>query len=164
MRLKSKIWLGIDPGIARTGYAILKESNKQSLEPIDYGCLTTPKAHSIHKRLFDLYSGLKKIIQNFKPTHLAIEKLFFSKNVKTALTVGQARGVILLAAEEAGLKISEFTPYEIKQAICGYGHADKKQIQHMVTKLLNLKSVPRPDDTADALAIAMCGSQTKIYS
>lgn len=149
------IILGIDPGIAILGYGIIKyEGNKFS--PIKYNAIITEAKSSMPERLCILHRGISAIIDEYKPDAFAIEELFFNKNVKTALTVGHARGVALLAAYEAGLNIFEYTPLQVKQAIVGYGRAEKVQVQQMVKILLNLDSVPKPDDVADALAIAIC--------
>lgn len=163
IRKKSKIILGIDPGLANTGYGIICQ-NGNHINFIDGGIIKTENNQPIEKRLGKINKELKKIIKKFQPEILASEKLFFCKNVKTALKVGQAQGVILLTAEEMRLKISEFTPLQIKQAITGYGKATKSQIQQMVKMLLNLKEIPKPDDAADALAIAICCAQTKNFN
>lgn len=149
------IILGIDPGIAILGYGVIKyEGNKFSC--IRYGAVTTSPESSMPERLSLLYRGINNLIEEFKPDAFAAEELFFNKNVKTALTVGHARGVALLSAYEAGLNIYEYTPLQVKQAIVGYGRAEKIQVQQMVRVLLNLPGIPKPDDAADALAIAIC--------
>lgn len=149
------IILGVDPGIAIMGYGLINyEGNRLSV--IDYGAVTTEPKSSMPERLSIIYRGLKDIINKYNPEAFSVEELFFNKNVKTALTVGHARGVILLAAYEAGLNIYEYTPLQVKQAIVGYGRAEKIQIQQMVKIILNLSSIPKPDDAADALAIAIC--------
>jgi crossover junction endodeoxyribonuclease RuvC len=160
---KSQIILGIDPGFATTGYGlIVKDSGKIKL--IDFGCIITPAKDDFIVRLKKIHEDLTKIIKKFRPEIMAVEELFFCKNVKTALDVGQARGVIILAAIENQLPLYEFTPLQVKQAITGYGRADKKQIQKMVKIILNLKEIPQPDDAADALAIAICGANSqKLY-
>ncbi len=147
--------LGIDPGTATTGYGLVRENRDGSLTTIAHGVILTSKELSQPERLDLLYQQLNKIIVEFKPEICAVEKLFFQKNVKTAIDVGQARGVILLCLAQAGLSIGEYTPNEIKQAVAGYGSADKKQMQEMVRVLLNLESIPKPDDAADALAVAI---------
>ncbi|HBM81273.1 MAG: crossover junction endodeoxyribonuclease RuvC [Clostridiales bacterium] len=149
------IILGIDPGIAILGYGVIKYE-KDKLYMINYGALITKPSSTMPERLSILYRGLKDIINKYKPDDLAVEELFFNKNVKTALTVGHARGVSLLCAYEAGLNIFEYTPLQVKQSIVGYGRADKMQIQQMVKAILGLKTIPKPDDAADALAIAIC--------
>lgn len=149
------IILGIDPGIAILGYGIVKyEGNK--FTPINYGAITTDANTPMPERLGILHRGLGKLIEAYKPDAFAVEELFFNKNVKTALTIGHARGVILLTAHQYGLNIFEYTPLQVKQAVVGYGRAQKQQIQQMVKILLNLDDIPKPDDAADALAIAIC--------
>jgi crossover junction endodeoxyribonuclease RuvC len=149
------IILGVDPGTAITGYGVL-QSNGEDLETIAYGAITTPSDWLMPRRLLHVYQELTALIAKHRPTDAVIEKLFFSKNVRTALSVGQARGVALLAASQAGLVIHEYTPLQIKQAVVGYGRAEKQQIQQMVRMLLRLDSIPQPDDAADALAVAIC--------
>ncbi|MFC1766963.1 crossover junction endodeoxyribonuclease RuvC [Candidatus Margulisiibacteriota bacterium] len=154
--------LGIDPGTAITGYGILDDRNG-TVKVIDYGCVKTSSKESPSKRLSKIYADVKKLISKHKPKYVAIEKLFFNSNVKTAMAVGQARGVMILAASEAGLSISEYTPLEVKMALTGYGRADKTQMQKMVKTLLRLDEIPRPDDAADALAIALCHVNSKSF-
>ncbi len=154
------IILGIDPGLATMGYGVI-EANKGSYSVIDYGVVTTPKDCTLPQRLQQLEDGVKELIDTFKPDNISIEELFFSKNVTTGIPVAEARGVILLTAVKGmGGEVYEYTPNQIKQAVTGYGGADKIQMQHMVQALLRLKSVPRPDDAADALAVAICHAQT----
>lgn len=149
------IILGVDPGIAILGYGVVKyESNK--FTPLDFGAITTEPNLSTPQRLSILYEGLQRLIKLYNPDAFAVEELFFNKNVKTALIVGHARGVALLAAEQNGLNIFEYTPLQVKQAVVGYGRAEKAQIQQMVKIILNLNSIPKPDDVADALAVAIC--------
>ena len=148
--------LGIDPGTATTGYALLKKISGGSFKIIDFGVITTQKGDSDARRLAVLKSDLDKIIKKHKPDRAGVEKLYFENNAKTAMTVSQARGVVLLALEQAGIAIREFTPLQVKSTICGYGKADKKQVQYMVQKTFALKKIPKPDDAADALAIALC--------
>jgi crossover junction endodeoxyribonuclease RuvC len=150
------IVLGIDPGTATTGYGLLREHKDGSLRVIDYGVILTPADDPMPERLLTLNRKLKETILLHRPISGAVEKLFFQKNVRTALSVGQARGVVLLTMAEAGMSISEYTPLEVKQAVVGYGGADKNQVQQMVRALLGLKEIPQPDDAADALAIAIC--------
>jgi crossover junction endodeoxyribonuclease RuvC len=159
----SQLILGIDPGLATTGYGlVLKERNK--LAHIAFGCILTPAKQNFIERLETIHNELEKIIKKYQPQAVAVEALFFCKNVKTALDVSQARGVILLTAIENKLPLYEFTPLEIKQAVTGYGRAEKKQIQKMVKIILDLKEIPEPDDAADALAIAICGANSqKLY-
>lgn len=149
------IILGVDPGIATLGYGIIKYEGNKFLT-IDYGAVLTSSKSSMPERLAVLHRSLTDLINKYRPDVFSVEELFFNKNVKTALTVGHARGIALLAAYENQLDIYEYTPLQVKQAIVGYGRAEKQQIQQMVKVLLNLKSVPKPDDVADALAIAIC--------
>lgn len=146
--------IGVDPGLGRTGWAILNEdSGKVSVAA--YGCIETEKNSNEVKRLSIVNSSLDKIIKEQQPDVMAIEKLFFSKNVKTALSVGQSRGVALLAASENGLVVEEYTPLQVKIAVTGYGQADKRQVGQMIKSILKLETLPKPDDAADALAIAL---------
>lgn len=149
------IVMGIDPGTATTGYAFVEESGR-NLRALDYGAIVTEAGTDPSRRLQAIYHGLSERIARFRPQQAAVEELFFCRNVTTAIAVGQARGVILLAAVEAGLVVAEYTPLQVKQAVVGYGRADKEQVQFMVKRLLNLAEVPRPDDVADALAVAVC--------
>jgi crossover junction endodeoxyribonuclease RuvC len=148
--------LGIDPGLATTGYGIIHSSGQNEYHCLDYGVITTAGGLPDADRLGILFSALTKLIQAHQPDSSAVEKLFFQKNVKTALAVGQARGVALLTLAQAGLPIAEYTPNEVKQTVCGYGNADKSQVQRMVQTLLTLSDLPKPDDAADALAVAIC--------
>ncbi len=148
--------IGLDPGTAITGYGIVRDDEEGGLLAVDYGVIETPSNLPMPERLLKLYQGLSEIIDLHRPENSAVEKLFFQKNVKTAISVGQARGVALLALAEKQLPISEYAPMEVKQAVAGYGGADKKQVQLMVKALLNLETLPRPDDAADALAVAIC--------
>ena len=147
--------LGIDPGTAKIGLGLIEYKNKKTWVKC-YDFLTTNAADTTAARLNDLYKQLLKFIKEHQPDIIAVEELFFFKNLKTAIKVSQARGVILLAAAQQGLKIYEYTPLQVKQALTGYGRAEKKQMQQMVKVVLNLKEVPRPDDAADALAVAVC--------
>jgi crossover junction endodeoxyribonuclease RuvC len=146
--------LGIDPGIGRTGWGIV-DVHGPKFTAIDYGCIETPKEHSIGERLEALYAKVISIIEECKPEALGIEELFFNTNVSTALIVGQARGVVFLAATQHKLPIGVYTPLQVKMAVTGYGRAEKNQVGQMVKTLLHLSSIPKPDDTADALAIAL---------
>lgn len=149
------IIMGIDPGFAITGYGVVKyEGNKFSV--VDYGAITTVATMKLSQRLLVLYNDLERLIDKYKPEALSIEELFFNKNIKTALNVGHGRGVAVLAAAKAGVDIYEYTPLQVKQAVVGYGRAEKSQIQQMVKAILNLSAIPKPDDVADALAIAIC--------
>lgn len=156
-----KIILGIDPGIADTGYGLVKEDSGR-LTCLAYGSIKTSAALSLVCRLEILYAELNKIIKRYKPQLASVEQLFFNKNVRTALIVGQARGVALLALQQNGLPIIEFTPSQVKQAISAYGQASKLQVQKMVKLTLNLKELPKPDDAADALAIAICALNSRL--
>ncbi len=149
------IVLGIDPGTATTGYGLVREG-AHGAELVTYGVILTPKTLPMGERLIQIHTQLADLIREHQPATAAVEKLFFQKNVSTAMTVGQARGVILLALAEARVSIGEYTPNEIKHAVAGYGSADKPQMQQMVRTLLNLREIPRPDDAADALAVAIC--------
>lgn len=147
--------MGIDPGLADTGFGII-EKQGSCLKLIDYGCIKTKSKTPAEKRLLEIHKELKKIIKKYKPETIAVEKLFFCKNVKSALAVGQARGVIILLAGENGLKLEEYTPLQIKMALTTYGKASKDQVQQMVKVILGLKDIPKPNHAADALAAAIC--------
>lgn len=147
--------LGVDPGLATIGFSIVaKEGNR--FDVLEYGVIKTSSDKTDVERLKIIYRNLTELIDEYKPDQMAVEELFFNKNVKTAIIVGQARGVILLAGAESNIPVAEYTPLQIKQAVVGYGRADKNQVQQMVKNLLNLSEIPRPDDAADALAIAVC--------
>lgn len=148
--------VGIDPGTATTGYGVIQEDEAGAPVAIDFGVIQTPAGLPMPQRLLELHRQLKELFALHRPQSGAVEKLFFQKNVRTALSVGQARGVVLLAMAEMGIDVAEYTPLEVKLAIAGYGKADKGQVQQMVRALLSLPSVPQPDDAADALAIAIC--------
>lgn len=154
--------LGIDPGIGRMGWGIL-EKNGSGFTVYGYGCLETQPNSDIPGRLYAIYDEVCRIIDEYQPEALSIEDLFFAKNVSTAFSVGQARGVVLLAASQKNLSVTVFTPQQIKSAVTGYGKADKKQVGQMVKLQLKLKEVPKPDDTADALAIALTLAVTQKY-
>ncbi len=149
------IVLGIDPGIAIVGFGLIQQEGNH-LKPIQYGSITTKAGLKTERRLKQIYDGMTQLFNKYKPDAMAIEKLYFNRNVTTAFTVGQARGVMLLAAEEAGVDVAEYTPLQIKQAVVGYGQAEKNQVQEMVKMLLHLKDKPKPDDVADGLAVAIC--------
>ena len=155
--------LGIDPGIATTGYGLVRLTRDGELVAVSFGIISTPKDSSAPARLEILFDQLKALLKKHKPDTAAVEKLFFQSNVKTALSVGQARGVIMLCLQKAGIEPFEYTPNEVKQAVAGYGGADKRQVQDMVRALLQLDSIPRPDDAADALAIAITHLNTTRY-
>jgi len=148
--------IGIDPGIAITGYGLIKTDRRNEYQCVDFGVITTKAGLPDAERLTILYSELTEIIHLHRPDTSAVEKLFFQKNVKTAISVGQARGVAMLTLAQANLAVEEYTPNEIKQTVCGYGNAGKRQVQRMVQTLLNLQDLPKPDDAADALAVAIC--------
>jgi crossover junction endodeoxyribonuclease RuvC len=147
--------LGIDPGTATTGYGVVEEVGGE-LNSLAFGVIKTPTNQSLPARLQLIYRAVKELAVEWEPATAAVEELFFSRNVRTAMSVGQARGVALLALADAGLTVAEYTPLAIKQAVTGYGSADKAQMQEMVRLLLGLAQVPRPDDAADALAVAIC--------
>lgn len=153
------IILGIDPGLAIVGYGVV-DSQKGLYRAIDCGVINTPKEMTTPERLCEIYKGIGELIDKFKPDQVAIEELFFTKNITTGISVAEARGVILLACKQHDIPMFEYTPNQIKQALTGYGKADKKQIQFMVTRLLKLKCIPTPDDAADALAVALTHAQT----
>lgn len=155
--------LGIDPGTATTGYGLVRLAADGGLVAVNYGVILTPKDATAPARLVMLYDQLHSLIDEYHPEVASVEKLFFSRNVTTALAVGQARGVVMLCLEQAGIAAFEYTPNEIKQAVAGYGGAQKKQVQEMVRALLQLESIPKPDDAADALAIAITHLSTKRY-
>ena len=146
--------LGIDPGFGRIGFGLI-EGNRDKWRAVSYGCIETDPKQTFVERIEELHQELKKLIRRFRPSRAAVEELFFYKNVKTALQVGQARGVILLTLRQAGLPVDEFTPLEVKQALTGYGRADKRQMQIMARMLLGIKSKKIQDDAADALAVAL---------
>ena len=155
--------LGIDPGTATTGFGLVRLEPDDSLTAVKYGVILTPKDASAPARLEMLYQDLSDLIREYHPDTAAVEKLFFSRNVTTAIAVGQARGVVMLCMQQAGIEPFEYTPNEIKQAVAGYGGAQKRQVQEMVRALLQLESIPRPDDAADALAIAITHLNTRRY-
>ena len=156
---KGQVTLGIDPGLARMGFGVVVQSGHQ-MKAGDYGTLTTPAGGTLESRLVTLFERLQVLLRKVKPQAVAMEELFFSKNAKTAIAVGQARGVALLACGLAGVPVFEYRPMEVKQAVAGYGGADKAQVQKMVKILLGLSEIPKPDDTADALAIAIAHAQS----
>ena len=174
------ITLGIDPGTAIMGYGLVESGvsvanegrggsgrgraqGSEGLRMVEYGALYTPPNAPMSERLPMLYEGLMELLKEHKPQAVAIEELFFNKNVRTALTVGQARGVAILAAAHSGATVSEYTPLQVKQAVVGYGRATKEQVQIMIKILLNMDHIPRPDDAADALAIAVCDIHSRAY-
>jgi len=153
------IILGIDPGYATVGFGVIETANGKN-KAIEYGVILTPKEDSLPKRLAKISEGFDKLIEKYHPDAVAIEELFFQNNQKTAILVAEARGAILLTVYGKVKNLYEYTPLQIKQAMTGYGRADKQQIQHMVTRYLNLKEIPKPDDAADALAVALTHAQT----
>ncbi len=157
------IILGIDPGIATMGYGVVEKDANGNCRAVDYGVVVTPKEETLPVRLAMLEEGVGKIIDKFSPEEVALEELFFTKNITTGIAVAHARGVILLACVKRCGRLYEYTPMQIKQALTGYGRADKKQIQQVVASLLRLKSIPRPDDAADALGIALCHAFTSRF-
>ena len=152
--------LGIDPGTATTGYGLVRETEQGGFVVVDYGVILTPAGEAPEKRLLLLYDRISEILLLHRPDHGAVEKLFFQRNVTTAIAVGQARGVVMLALAQKGLAVAEYTPLEVKQAVTGYGGAEKLQVQMMVQAILELAEIPRPDDAADALAVAVCHLQS----
>jgi crossover junction endodeoxyribonuclease RuvC len=155
--------VGIDPGTGTTGYGVVGLTDEGDFALLAYGVIRTPPRTAMHLRLQELFIDLRDLIEEFHPQAIAVEKLFFGRNVTTAISVGQARGIVLLAAALAGLDVAEYTPAEVKQAIAGYGNADKRQVQEMVQRLLELPEIPRPDDAADGVAIAVCHLQSLTY-
>jgi len=155
--------LGVDRGIAILGYGLVKyETNRFTV--IDYGAITTNAGINMSERLTIIYDRLVDIIKRYNPDAFAVEELFFNKNIKTALTVGHARGVAVLAGSKSGVQVYEYTPLQVKQAVVGYGRADKNQMQQMVKVILNLGEIPKPDDVADALAVAICHGNSSKFS
>ncbi len=154
------IILGIDPGYAIVGYGVIEKDSRGNCRVIDYGAINTPKEEDFPVRLAIIQDGMKALMSKFKPDAVAVEELFFNQNITTGIAVAEARGVILCTAIQQVSKVFEFTPMQIKLAITGSGSADKKQVQFMTKTLLKLKSIPKPDDAADALAVALCLAQT----
>lgn len=149
------IIMGIDPGFAITGYGIVKYEGNKFLA-IDYGAITTASTMKLSERLLVLSDKLEELIKKYQPDAIAVEELFFNKNIKTALTVGHGRGVAILSAAKSGVEVFEYTPLQVKQSVVGYGRAEKAQMQQMIKVILNLPSIPKPDDVADALGVAVC--------
>ena len=149
------IVLGIDPGTAATGYGIVERTGSK-LRAVDYGCLETLSTQQLPQRLLEIHQGVLELIDTHNPSLLGVERLFFNKNVMTAFAVGQARGVVLLAAAERAIPVFEYGPHEVKMAVTGYGRAPKDQVQKMVQLVLGMTTLPKPDDAADALAVAIC--------
>jgi len=151
------IILGIDPGYAIVGYGVI---DTDDMKPIAYGVIRTEAGIPIEDRLAEIFDNMTELLRTFKPDHVAIEKLYFNTNEKTAINVSQARGVIVLSCVKCGVKLFEYTPLQVKMSVVGYGRAEKQQIMDMTKRLLRLKKIPRPDDAADALAIALCHANT----
>ena len=162
------IILGLDPGLATMGYGVIEKQKNDNNVAVDYGVVLTPKNESLPVRLAMLEEGVNKILNKYKPDEIAVEELFFVKNITTGIPVAHARGVMLLTCIKYCGKLYEYTPNQIKMSLTGYGRADKQQIQQVVTSLLHLSKIPRPDDAADALAVALCHAHTsrfgKLYS
>lgn len=157
------IILGLDPGLATMGFGVVEKLKNDSTVAVDYGVVLTPKEESLPVRLAMLEEGVNKILQKYKPEEIAVEELFFSKNITTGIPVAHARGVMLLTCIKYCGRLYEYTPNQIKQSLTGYGKADKIQMQHVITSLLGLKKIPRPDDAADALAVALCHAHTSRF-
>ncbi|KIL41035.1 Holliday junction resolvase [Gordoniibacillus kamchatkensis] len=153
--------MGIDPGIAIVGFGFIDKLGSK-LTPVQYGCITTEAHTDPGLRLKQVYDSAVQLLETYKPDAVAIEQLFFNRNVTTAFTVGQARGVLILAAVQRGIPVAEYTPMQVKQAIVGYGKAEKKQVQEMVRMFLKLAAIPKPDDVADALAVAVCHAHSAV--
>ncbi|OGE77865.1 MAG: crossover junction endodeoxyribonuclease RuvC [Candidatus Doudnabacteria bacterium RIFCSPHIGHO2_01_FULL_46_14] len=166
--MSSNIILGIDPGTATTGYGVIDSSPSRGegrvgvMKSIEFGCIRTSKDNSLPERLEEIYNDLQKLIKKYQPDKIAVESVYFYNNVKTAIAVAQARGVVLLCARQNKTPVLEFTPLQVKNNLTNYGKAEKKQVQQMVKTLLNLKSIPKPDDAADALALAICGANKNL--
>jgi len=156
------IILGIDPGLATLGYGVVSYDGNR-ITPVDYGILSTPAKVPLPRRLVMLYEGVSELAMRHQPDDIALEELFFSKNVTTGIAVGHARGAAIVALRQYSESLYEYTPMQIKQAVVGYGKADKQQVQQMVKMLLNLREIPRPDDAADALALAICHAHSAKY-
>ncbi len=151
------IIIGIDPGTAITGYGVIKKTKENKLEVLDYGCIKTSSSLNPGERLKIINDELNKLISKYKPSFFSVEKLYFFKNLKTAMPVSEARGVIIFTAAKKNIPVFEFTPLEVKMTISGYGRANKKQVQKMIQSFLKLKEFPKEDDAADALGVALCG-------
>ncbi len=151
--------LGIDPGLATTGWAVVDFDKDANPTPIDYGAIITPKGISVSQRLLEIYKDISELIEKFKPEYAGVETLIFCNNAKTAMAVGEARGVVLVVLESMNIPLKEFTPLQVKSAVTGYGKADKKQVQENVKRFCKLDSIPKPDDAADAIAIAIATSR-----
>ena len=157
------IILGLDPGLATMGFGIVEKLKNDDTVAVDYGVVNTPKDESLPVRLAMLEEGINRILEKYKPEEIAVEELFFSKNITTGIPVAHARGVMLLTCIKYCGRLYEYTPNQIKQSLTGYGKADKVQMMHVVTSLLHLNKMPRPDDAADALAVALCHAHTSRF-
>lgn len=157
------IILGLDPGLATMGYGVIEKKKNDDTVALDYGVVLTPKEESLPVRLAMLEEGVNRILNKYKPEEIAVEELFFTKNITTGIPVAHARGVMLLTCIKYCGRLYEYTPNQIKQSLTGYGKADKIQMQHVVTSLLRLEKIPRPDDAADALAVALCHAHTSRF-
>ncbi len=157
------IFLGIDPGTAITGFGVVREKNGK-LSHVAHGVIRTPAGAALSDRLKEIHEEVASLLKEYQPDAVGVEELFFATNAKTAFTVGQARGVVLLTILQAGAPLREFTPLQVKQGVTGYGKADKTQMQKMVQMILSLRDIPKPDDAADALAIAICAASTDAFS
>ncbi|MGG0824286.1 crossover junction endodeoxyribonuclease RuvC [Paenibacillus turicensis] len=155
--------LGIDPGIAIVGFGFIDKVGHK-ITPVQYGCIQTEAHTPDEERLLHVYEAMVQLIEKYKPDTVAFEKLFFNRNVTNAMSVSQARGVLILAATQKGLPIAEYTPMQVKQAVVGYGKAEKKQVQEMTRMFLKLQAIPKPDDVADALAVAICHAHSYILN
>lgn len=155
--------LGIDPGLAIVGWGVVDRQNGMSFCPVAYGSINTPAKTEVGFRLALIYKNLNRIIDKYQPKEMAVEELFFNTNQTTGIAVAEARGVILLVAEQRRIPVYGYTPLQVKQAVVGYGRAEKRQVIDMVTKLLGLPEPPKPDDTADAIAIALCHGQSRFW-
>lgn len=151
--------LGIDPGIATIGFGLV-EADRGQVHMLHYGAITTPAGLPLGRRLYQIETDMEKLIEQFKPDAIAVEELFFNSNITTGIAVAHGRGVILFAAEKGGVPLFEYTPSQVKQAVVGYGKAEKRQVMDMTRRLLKLRTVPRPDDAADALALALCHARS----
>jgi crossover junction endodeoxyribonuclease RuvC len=150
------IVIGIDPGLARLGYGVI-EVAEGDIRMVCYGCIeTSGKNLRASERLLKIYTAIEELLEQYQPAHVSVEKLFFAKNISSAMGVSEVRGIVLLAAEQRAIPVTEYTPNQVKQAITGSGRADKRQMQEMIKRLLRLKEIPHPDDAADALSIALC--------
>lgn len=156
--------VGIDPGTASTGYGVVGMTVNGDFVLLACGVIRTAAGEPMHLRLLEIHTDVSNLFDEFRPDSIAVEKLFFGRNVTTAISVGQARGAVLLAAAQKQVPVAEYTPAEVKQAIAGYGNAEKRQVQEMVQRLLNLDDIPRPDDAADGVAIAVCHLQRLMYT